>query len=486
MEFPRNPRQSGRRPSRRPRSSIYRKKNIVKRVKSTLRRQRSQLAWMYQNALIEMVENRLDLPHEGQSGLVYAVPELPAGHSRQSLIDVFDDVVANMSATTTKSSSQRSWQTVASSDSPNDLLTGDYYGPEDFDRYLVWQPLKPLPAQPSPPTNATPQELSELTWSSPRTPSKHSNNLLIDLDSPLTTGPPTPPDVQYSTIDELFFGGLSATLKSPPLIPSPSLDPTLWPQPLKFSDSPFPVLGSSILAPTTSQISIRKRAPHGNLRLDTQHPALRVSPPTPRASLIATPTQQGYLVPRKPVPETPTHHLQRPSLWSAPLNATSPYRPYHTSSPSPNPRLLPVLTRATNSLLDEMNDEIDRAMASFFAPAPTPPQIPPRITSRAAPTSSSSPASQTPTPIPHVSTSFRSRLGANTLAALLAASEEAQPSPTLGDAYRWHRWVDRARDEDSETEEQVHQRPWRERRREARREQKTEKRGKKGGEGVDE
>lgn len=130
MESTRTPRQSGRRtlPSR-PRSRTYRKKqSIVKRVASTLRRRRSQLHFMYQNALIEMAESKLNLPHEGQPGLIYAVSQIPSGHSRQSLIDVFDDVVANMSITTKKSNSQKSWDTYLSSHDSNsthstDLLT---------------------------------------------------------------------------------------------------------------------------------------------------------------------------------------------------------------------------------------------------------------------------------------------------------------------------------------------------------------------------
>ena len=477
MESYRTPRKSGRRTSpSRPLSRIYRKKNIVKRVKSTLRRRKSQLFCMYQNALIEMAESKLNLPHEGQSGLIYAVKELPTGHSRHSLINVFDDVVATMSAATSKSSSQRSWQTVARFESPEDLLTGDSYGPEDYDRYLVWQPLKPLPVRPIAHASASPQEPTEFTWSPPRSPAKHSNESLIDLDSPSTTGPPTPPGVQ-STIDELFLGGFSEAQSSPPLIPSQpeiSVDAALWPQPLKFKDSPFPVFESPNLIPSTPLRSLKMRATHGNLRLDTQHPALQTSLAAPRYSPIETPISTHLILP-KPVPETPDRSLQPPNPWPT-LSTPSPYRPYRPAQPSPV--LPPILTRATDSLLDEMNDEIDRVMASFSAnnadqttasqATPTPtvqgsiqPQIPPRTTSRAAPTSLRTP--------PHAQTSFRTRLGANTLAALLAASDQVSPLPspaqTLGEPYSWHRFVDSARDEDSETEERQYQRRWRERRR---------------------
>ena len=538
MKLTKKPRQSGRRTSpSRPRSRICQKKrSLVKRVASILRRRRSHFRFVCQSKMIEMAENILNLPHEGKPGLIYAVPEVPNGHSRQSLIDIFDDVVASMSASTTNSSSKRSWETYQTSrkvrlGQPMDLLTGEYDSPEDFDRYLAWQPLDPRSVESSSKTNGKACEPAELTcsaWSAPRTPARASSVSLIDLDSPTSTGPSTPPDAPHSHVDELFFGGVPEALKTPPLLPSPSLvslDAALYPRPLNFKDSPYPVLKSTNQTTpncTNPQRKPQKQTVHSNLKLDSQHPGLHAIL-SPSISETPTPTQPSRLTPRKPVQETQTRYNQR--LTPATPTSYLPHRPTPTF-----PSLPPVPAPSTASLLDEINSEIDK-MIECFNPAaasteqkqhdqpPSPPRpqptttttisplatrpprhpihIPPRTTSRAAPTTAS--AAVTPT-TPHAPSSFRSRLGASTLDALLRAtdspsspsssnpsssptcrSQSADPKPTehslsydYGHGYSWHRFVDGARDPDSETEEREYSRRWRERRR-------GEKRG-----GVDE
>ena len=516
MKLTRKPRPSGRGtiPSR-PRSRIcQKKKSLVKRVASTLRRRRSQFCFAYQNKLTRMAESRLNLPHEGQPGLIYAVPEIPNGHSRQSLIDIFDDVVANMSASTVNSSSQRSWETYQSSQDARslDLLTGGYDTPEDFDRYLTWQPLDPSSVEPSSRSNGKSCEPAELTCSAPRTTSRASSVSLIDLDTPTSTGPPTPPNVPYVHIDELFFGGVPEALTTPALLPSQSwasLDEALYPQPLNFKDSPYPVLKNPN-HPTPNSSSaprkLQKRTVHSNLKIDTQHPALYVNRSSTTTN-TPTPTQPSHSIPRKRIQDTPTRHKQ----WLAPAPLTA-YRPYR---PAPAfPHLPPVPTPTTDSLLHEITSEIDKVMESFSpavlateqkqpdqAPPPPPPQttttttsplntrapprhihIPQRTTSRAAPTTMSAAATAATTPT-HATSSFHSRLGASTLNALLRAtdspsspsfpsspalqSQSTDPNPTeygysYEYGYSWHRW---ARDPDSETEEQEYSRRWRERRR---------------------
>jgi hypothetical protein len=516
MKLTRKPRPWGRGtfPSR-PRSRIcQKKKSLVKRVASTLRRRRSQFCFAYQNKLTEMAESRLNLPHEGQPGLIYAVPEIPNGHSRQSLIDIFDDVVANMSASTVNSSSQRSWETYQSSQDARslDILTGKYDTPEDFDRYLTWQPLDPSSAEPSSNSNGKSCEPAELTCSAPRTPSRASSVSLIDLDTPTSTGPPTPPNAPYVHIDELFFGGVPEALTTPALLPSQSLaslDEALYPRPLNFKDSPYPVLKNPN-QPTPNSSSaprkLQKRTVRSNLKIDTQHPALRANLSSTTAN-TPTRTQPSRLIHRKRVQEIPTRHNQW--LTPAPLTAYRPYRPVPAF-----PHLPPVPTPTTDSLLDEIQSEIDKVMKSFSpaasateqkqpdqAPPPPPPQstittsplntrapprhiqIPVRTTSRAAPTTTSATAATTPTR----AASFHSRLGASTLNALLRAtdspsspsfpssptfqSQSTGPNPSeygysYGYSYSWHRWVG---DPDSETEEREYSRRWRERRRGERR-----------------
>lgn len=374
-------------------------------------------------------------------------------------------------------------------------------------------PLKPLPIRPSSKADGKPHKATELNWSPPQTPSIASNASLIDLDTPPSRGSPTTPDVQSSDFDELFFGGVSEALTSPTLLPSQllaPLDAAIFPRPLKFEDSPFPVLGGLKLnasIPATPKKTLQRMAVHSSLKLDTQQPARRVALPSPTCSAVETPTSAppGCLISRKPVPETPTR-LNVSQQWLTPETPTI-YRPYRPAVPATS--LPPVAFRATDSLLDDINDEIDRVMASFSpmfpskkpirqepttsprqaaateppsTPAmssfPLPPshRIPARTTSRTPTTMrltipSSQQPSSTPTPALHSSSSFRSRLGASTLQALLTAADNAPPSPTspLAEPYSWHRWVDRARDQDSETEEQEHQRRWRLKRREERR-----------------
>lgn len=480
------PLQSGRPPypKSRPRSRIYRKKqSLVQRVASTLRRRRSHLHFLYTNALLEMAESKLNLPHEGQPGLIYAVPEIPIGHNRQSLIDVFDDVVASMSASTTKSSSQRSWITCRTSHETRkghsvDLLTGDYDTPEDFDNYLTWQPLNPRPNQRPSQTTEVTNDPAGLSWSPPQTPSRASNESLIDLDTPPSSAPPTPPNGPSSYIDELFFGGLSEALTSPPSLPSQSLaslDTALFPQPLDFKDSPYPLISSPSSA--NPKKTLQKRAVHGNLRLDTKHLALLQSSPSSRAAVTAAHTQKSWRIQRKPVPWTPAIDQQ----WLSPTTPTpTPYCLYRPAIATP--QLPQLLTPAIDSLLEEMNSAIDLVMESF-SPSTTPrgsPQtnptqrvaIPPRTTSRAASTTTNvRPPPPPPITTNRSSSSFRSRLGASTLNALLATSSGWSP-PAEASTWQWHRWVDRAGDPDSETEEREYSRRWRETRRRGQRKER--------------
>ena len=203
------------------------KARVVARVASTLRRRRSALKNRYERAIIQMLERHGKLPKEGEDGLLYRVQQIPSGHSRASLIGGFDAVIEVMSGndsshsvTITSNSCDSSNKSKSSSElahSTVDLLGDDVFGPDEFDRYLGSDCLKP-------------QEASTATHIKIQTSNGHDSaeGLLIQIESPgfksLPRSPPTLSDSRPTSVDELFFGNtfrLSIrSLMSPPASPS--------------------------------------------------------------------------------------------------------------------------------------------------------------------------------------------------------------------------------------------------------------------------
>src|SRR5277367_4148574 len=136
------------------------KKSRVARAASKLRRRRSAIRDGYQTALIHLAEKYLSVPTQGPEGLVFAIPELPPGHSRESLIHIFNDVLKDMGSSSNNggndansgsmkfSNHSAHWMSPVSGP-PVDLLSDEFFGPDDFDRYLGCASLKPLPAFPA-------------------------------------------------------------------------------------------------------------------------------------------------------------------------------------------------------------------------------------------------------------------------------------------------------------------------------------------------
>ena len=203
------------------------KARVVARVASTLRRRRSALKNRYERAIIQMLERHGKIPKEGEDGLLYRVQQIPSGHSRASLIGGFDAVIEVMSGndsshsvTITSNSCDSSNKSKSSSElahSTVDLLGDDVFGPDDFDRYVGSDCLKP-------------QEASTATHVKIQTINGHDSaeGLLIQIESPafksLPRSPPTLSDSRPTSVDELFFGNtfrLSIrSLMSPPASPS--------------------------------------------------------------------------------------------------------------------------------------------------------------------------------------------------------------------------------------------------------------------------
>jgi hypothetical protein len=214
---------------------------------------------------------------------VFAIPELPPGHSRESLIHIFNDVLKDMGSSSNNSSNDANsgsmkfsnhsahWTSPASGP-PVDLLSDEFFGPDDFDRYLGCASLKPLPAFPA---DRRRQQHSEADYSDSR------ENILIELDiesprlSPTSTTLPNLSN-SHSPVDELFFGS-TANLRvrsflspshSPPLHPprcstsTPSTLPSL-------SDSGRPSIddlyfGSTIEVGVQSLLSIHQSQPRSS------------------------------------------------------------------------------------------------------------------------------------------------------------------------------------------------------------------------------
>ena len=208
------------------------KKSKVARVASTLRRRRSLIRNRYEKAIIQLLERHDRLPRQGQDGLLYRVEQLPIGHSRTSLIEGFDAVVEVMSSNDSSTSITISAKSSNSSDRSKtgvahtsvDLLSDDVFAPDDFDRYLGSDCLKPTPA---PITNSHIQIQTSHTRGS-------AEGVLIQLDieslplAPLRTPTPSLSNSRPTSVDELFFDNhvrLSIrSLISPPSSPPAAAD----------------------------------------------------------------------------------------------------------------------------------------------------------------------------------------------------------------------------------------------------------------------
>ena len=209
------------------RQKAVRKARVVARVASTLRRRRSAFKNRYEKAIIQLLERHGKIPKVGQDGLLYRVQQIPSGHSRASLIGGFDAVIevmsgneSNHSVTITSSSCESSNKSKSSSElahSTVDLLGDDIFAPDDFERFLGSDCLKP-------------QAASTSTHVKIQTTNGHDSaeGILIEIGSPdfrsLPRTPPALSDSRPTCVDELFFGNtfrLSIrSLMSPPATPS--------------------------------------------------------------------------------------------------------------------------------------------------------------------------------------------------------------------------------------------------------------------------
>lgn len=201
-------------------------KPFLARIASTIRRRRVDIRSKYDRGRRRIREWHGRPPKQNPDGLVYHVRQLPAGHTRHSLLNGLDAVVEVMRRKTSLSSVTI---TIRSSNSKRghgsrthfpyptaDQLGDEIFSPDDFDRFLSHDRLKPLPTADTYQPDQTPSRLPEMVLPGPLIPMEgdYSQSSLSSTTAPKFTDSPP------ASVDELYFGN-SIRLNTQSLFPTP-------------------------------------------------------------------------------------------------------------------------------------------------------------------------------------------------------------------------------------------------------------------------
>jgi hypothetical protein len=406
-------------------------KTFAYKISASFRRQTKFVRQKYRQKFRQLEEKFLN-SSQGEAGLIFAVPNIPAHVAPAELASALNDTLARLC---NESQGTNSSDTSLSPDSAytKDLL--------DFEH------------EEHPPTSRSPATASNTDLLLPE---------LYDVPAPVTSHSTSPPSID----DLLCRHGLDELLQVPLLPisrqdrtmtteephrpdPAPS-DPFDFLKTLMFQDlGPYPVVMSANVAgkqtllktrigfldTNNDKVLLRKQAGN-NLRQVSIEISAEDSP-------AAAPTSHPQCL--RPGALN-IHRAERPRLVLRPAAART-YEPsQNTSSPYTAYRpgrapLLPPLSTKTNSLMEEMANELDKVLASLdnmtgeekiadkvileaSRPDPLPttfqPIVPLRISSR--------PGSETSGTTFRAPLSFKDRLLDASRSAILAAADEAETS----------------------------------------------------------
>lgn len=416
-------------------------KTFAYKISTSLRRQTTYARQRYRQKFRQLEAKFLN-SSQGEAGLIYAVPDIPANVTPAELAAAFDNTLTRLC---TESREIQPSSIPLSSDSPRskDLL--------DLE-------LENHPATPDcPQTTSSP---------GPLVPELSDSSTAVDCHC-----------ASQASIDDLLFSFGTDELQ-PPIVPTPRQYPTVeistesltteechlnsleFLRSLSFDgSSPYPLMTkaeSAVKRPilrtragildTGNRKALLRRRASGNLRQASTRTLAKQSRLTQSS---ATPTEPNAGAKRQLPPQClrpGPFYLQRPVL-PRPITRPLPVKIYTPSKvaasmyvayqPSQAP-LLPVPPPISNTIMEDITNELDKVLAAFDTPtegkdilecstskadgldpllATLLPIVPLRIPSRAARNSSET--------IPGNSLSFRDRLRQASRSAILAAADEA-------------------------------------------------------------